>query len=160
MRDTNAYAVLMPASHTLILACLDKALTPQDLEKVAAFARRETTGVFKNGLATVSTAILEVTMRFKPGTASAAVSALEGFDLTLSNEPVDWTYRFPTDPVLLKMNASVSGNTARLVDLGGALQAGGRVRGRLTGSGRDPREDPATPLVWDIAFDAVVTVAR
>jgi hypothetical protein len=160
VRYTHAYAVLVQASNTLILVCLDKALTAADLAKVAAYARRETTGVFKHGLSTASTPILELTLPFKPGTTAAALTALGGFDLSLANDPADWTYRFPTDPALLKMNASVSGNTARLVRLAGELKAGGRVQGQLTGSGKDPREDPPTPLAWDVAFDAVVTVAR
>lgn len=160
VRYTHAYAVLVPASNTLILGCLDRALTAQEVDRVAAFARNETTGVFKYGLNTTSPAIFETTMPFTPGATSAATSALEGFDLTFSNIPIDWTYRFATDPALLKMNASFSGNTARLVDLGGDLKAGGRVRGRLTGAGRDPRESPPTRLTWDVAFDAVIVIAR
>ncbi len=80
--------------------------------------------------------------------------------MTLANEPVNWTHRFATDAKLRDMNASISGNTARLVELAGDLKTGGRVRGRLTGVGRDPREEPPLRLTWDVTFDAVVTVAR
>jgi hypothetical protein len=143
---TNAYAVLVLTSNTLILGCLDKALGPADIQKVAVFALKESTGVFKYGLSTVSTAIFEVKMPFKAGARTAEVAALDGFDLTLSNEPLDWTFRFATDPQLLKMNASASGNAAQLVELAGDLKPGGHVRGRLTGSGRDRRETPPTTL--------------
>jgi hypothetical protein len=48
----------------------------------------------------------------------------------------------------------------RLIDPGGALRAGARVRGRIVGTGRDARTTPPTPLAWDVAFDAEVVAAR